>query len=204
MKKLILFSTFLLGFGQLFSQVVVYTSCNYSGNAQTLQVKSYYNSQQIGLPDNSINSIKIPNGYQAKIYTEANMKGREVTLTTSQECLPAVLKNQISAIVVSKTTSPIANNGKISIYRYCSYKGTVSHFDVGDYADLRSKLKNTLPQSFQIPKGLKVELYSQKNFKGRKLGTLSSNQNCISKVMQQQSRSMKVYKSTTNVNPQPR
>ena len=204
MRKSISILFLLIGIIYSYGQVVVYTDCNYSGNAQSLQAKSYVNASQIGLPDNSISSIKIPEGYQAIIYTESNMKGREVTLTSNQQCLPAVLKKQISSIVISKTSTIIGNGGKILIYRYCRYNGTVKHFEPGNYGDLRAELGNTLPQSFQIPKGLKVELYSQRNFKGRRVGTLSSNQICVSKTMQQQSRSMKIVKINTSVTPQPR
>ena len=103
MRKSISILFLLIGIIYSYGQVVVYTDCNYSGNAQSLQAKSYVNASQIGLPDNSISSIKIPEGYQATIYTESNMKGREVTLTSNQQCLPAVLKKQISSIVISRT-----------------------------------------------------------------------------------------------------
>ena len=203
MKNLLSALTFGFAIIQATAQVVVYSDCNYSGSAQNLSTKSYYNSNQIGLTDNTISSLKIPPGYKATVYTDANMKGREVTLTENQKCLPAVLNNAISSIVVSKNTTTIANNGKVSIYRNCNYKGTVKHFAVQNYSDLKKSYNNGTPQSFQIPAGLKVELYSQKNFKGKKLATYTSNQSCIATSIRN-AKSMKVTNNTTAVKPQPR
>ena len=203
MKKSIFFLLTMVG---IFSnaQVVVYSDCNYAGSAQTLTTRSYYTSQQIGLADNTISSIKIPAGYKATVYTDANMKGREVALTENIKCLPHILNNDISSIVVSKvtTTGTIANNGKMSVYNSCNYKGNVMHFSQADYSDLRKSLNNTTLASLQIPKGLEVKLYSSKNYKGKLLGTFTTNQSCLSKSLQS-AKSMKVGK-TTPVKPQPR
>ena len=203
MKKAFSILLVLIGLSQASAQVVVYTECNYSGNAQTLKVNSYINSTKIGLPDNSISSIKIPAGYKATIYTDANMKGREVALTENQKCLPSILNDAISSIIITKTSTNIANGGKISIYSSCNYRGKAYQFAPNNYSDLRKSLGNNLPQSFQIPSGLQIELYSQKNFKGKKLATYSSNVSCTSKTIQQ-ARSIKIVKKTTTVKPQPR
>ena len=204
MKKSIFFLLSVVGLTSVNAQVVVYTDCDYSGSAQTLTAKSYYTASQIGLADNSISSIKVPAGYKATVYTDANMKGREVTLTESVKCLPHVLNNDISSIVVSKVsaTGNIANNGKMSVYSSCNYKGSVLHFSPADYSDLRKSLNNTSPASLQIPSGLEIKLYSQKNYKGKLLGTYTNNQSCLSKTLQG-AKSMKVSKKAT-VKPQPR
>ena len=188
------------------AQIVVYSDCNFAGPSKTLSPKTYSNSKQIGLPDNSISSIKIPAGYKAVVYTEENMKGREVSLTESIKCLPHVLNNEISSIIVSKvatTSNEIANGGKMSIYTSCNYQGSAMHFSPANYNNLRKSLKNTSPASLQIPRGLEVQLYSQKNFKGKLLGTYTTNQSCLGTALKA-AKSMKVNKINTNIKPQPR
>ena len=208
MKKALITCLFLLTGVFFHAQVEVYADCNYSGTQKTLSVKTYPTANQMGILDKSISSIKIMSGYKATVYTEPNMKGRKVVLTESVPCLPAVLDNSISSIVVEKDTSgssTISNSGNISVYRGCNYRGSVHNFKPGTYTDLKTQLNGGTPESLQIPKGLVVEFYSLRNLKGKVLVRYTSNQDCLPASIIKGAKSMKVYaEEAPKVKPQPR
>lgn len=208
MKKFFSLSIFIFIGTFFYAQVEVYTDCNYRGTKKTLTSKSYYTSTQIGLKDNTISAIKITPGYTVTVYTNANMKGRKVVFTESVSCLPAVFNNAISSIVVTKNKndSPsISNSGNVSLYRSCNYRGSVVNLKPGTYNDLRAQLNGGTPESIQIPKGLVIEFYSERNLKGKIIMRYNSNQDCLPSSVTNTAKSIKIYSvQTQNTKPQPR
>ncbi len=189
-----------------YAQVTIYSECSYRGKYRTLSAKSYANHYQFGLQDNSISSIKIAQGYSVDLYQNANMSGRKITLTSSDSCLPAIINNSVSSIVVKKIYNDNANSGNISIYRSCQYRGSVTNFPASNYPDLRAKLNGGTPESVQIPNGMVVEFYSGTYYSGRLLGKYTSNQSCLTSDVRDYAKSIKVYKNTSEneVKPQPK
>lgn len=189
-----------------YAQVTIYSECNYRGKYRTLSAKTYANHYQFGLQDNSISSIKIAQGYSVDLYQNSNMTGRKITLTSSDNCLPSIINNSVSSIVVKKIYNDNANSGNISIYRNCGYRGSVTNFPTANYPDLRAKLNGETPESLQIPNGMVAEFYSGTYYSGRLLGRYTSNQNCLTSEVRDFAKSLKVYKNTSEneVKPQPK
>jgi len=206
MKKAIIF--FMLLLTSLFyqAQVIVYADCNYKGISMLLKEGSYKNSNYIGVRDNTISSIRVSPGYSATIYMNADFKGREVVLNESVACLPTLLNNDISSIIVKKTGQDegISNSGNVSVYRGCNYRGSVKNFKPGSY-NIRTSLNGGTPESLQIPEGLIVEFYDRTNQKGKLLMVYTSNVDCLPAHIVSTVKSIKIRVSEKNpVEKQPR
>jgi hypothetical protein len=69
--------------------VVLYSDCSYGGNAVALPVGRYNLSDLIalGIPNDSLSSLRVLNGYRAILYWDANFSGNSLVKTADTWCL---------------------------------------------------------------------------------------------------------------------
>ncbi|WP_010182664.1 beta/gamma crystallin-related protein [Aquimarina agarilytica] len=98
-------------------QVMVYKDCGFNGKSVVLKSGNYTISQlaNLGILNDDISSIKIPNGYKMTIYQHNNFRGYNASFTSDTKCLSNIKKGRtndsnwnddISSIRIEKT-----NNG---------------------------------------------------------------------------------------------
>ena len=63
-----------------------YFNCNYEGQSSTLG-PGRYDIPQMGIPNDSISSIRIPNGLKVTIFEHGGFGGRSLELTGDEACL---------------------------------------------------------------------------------------------------------------------
>ena len=63
-----------------------YYHCWYEGPSVTLG-RGDYDMHQIGLPNDSISSLRVPAGLTVVLYQHAGFQGRTLTVTSDQNCL---------------------------------------------------------------------------------------------------------------------
>ncbi|OQP56817.1 hypothetical protein A3860_09540 [Niastella vici] len=88
--------------------VVLYIDCNYGGKAVSLPVGSYNLSDLIarGMPNDSVSSIRVLNGYRAVLYWDANFSGNTLTKTADTSCLADEGWNDVlSSIIIQPITA---------------------------------------------------------------------------------------------------
>jgi hypothetical protein len=61
-----------------------YTGCNFSGIVSTLEAGKY-NLNQIGLPNDTIQSIRVPKGFKVTLYEHADYQGGNAVLDATKE-----------------------------------------------------------------------------------------------------------------------
>jgi len=87
--------------------ITVYSEPNFRGSAVVKGVGSYdmfgHGEAGIGLANDDISSIRIPNGYSVTLYYHAHFSGPTITLTADTPYLPSWFDNQTSGFVVNKT-----------------------------------------------------------------------------------------------------
>jgi hypothetical protein len=85
-------------------KVSVYQNCSYGGWVYNLGVGSYTMSQlaALGVTNDAISSIKVPNGLKITVYQSDNFAGTSTTLTADNSCLTGInFNDNISSVVVS-------------------------------------------------------------------------------------------------------
>jgi hypothetical protein len=88
--------------------VVLYTDCNYGGNAVALPVGRYTLADLItrGMPNDSVSSLRVMNGYQAILYWDTDFGGNSLVKTADDWCLVDDGWNDaMSSIIIQPTTA---------------------------------------------------------------------------------------------------
>lgn len=89
------------------SPVVLYTDCNYGGNAAGLAVGSYNMSDLIarGIPNDAVSSLRVLSGYRAVLYQDINFGGSTLSKTANAGCLVDDSWNDITTSVIVQPVS---------------------------------------------------------------------------------------------------
>lgn len=99
--------------------VTLYVDCGFSGQSNQLGVGSY-DVNQLGIPDNSLSSLKIPSGLQVQIFESQGFTGRSITLTSDQSCLLNQTSNGLnfndvaSSLIISQVSMPSSASTSLS------------------------------------------------------------------------------------------
>ncbi|MEN9570716.1 MAG: hypothetical protein RL172_1947 [Bacteroidota bacterium] len=181
----------------LLAQVIIYSDCNYRGQSSVLGPGNYYNASQFRLSDNNISSIYIPRGCRVELYANANMAGRQLVLTSSNSCLPAVLNDKTSSIRITYSDD-IANDfinpqGGVLAYTACDFQGHRGFLPPGDYRSLNAVIGNDAISSLRVPQGIVIELFRDVDFKGSSSGKITTHNQCLANYWNNNASSAKVY-----------
>lgn len=88
-----------------------YTDCDYSGQSSSLG-PGRYDLPQMGIPNDSLSSVRVPSGLKVTIFEHGGFQGRTLELTSDEACLVNRNKDGLnfndvtSGIVVEKIESP--------------------------------------------------------------------------------------------------
>ncbi len=197
MRKLFLLGYLALLPWMLHAQVVIYSSCNYTGKAATLGPGNYYNPFQFHIGDNTLSSIRIPAGFRVELYDNINMLGVPYVVRNNISCLPASYNNRFSSIRVTynnsnpwEGTNP---DGGISVFTGCQYTGRFAFLPPGNYSRLKNVIGNDAISSFRVPQGMVVELFRDDDFRGPSTGRITADNSCLSGYWNNQASSARVY-----------
>jgi len=170
----------------------VYTSCNYRGEGARLVPGEYMAAdlERLGIADNSIASIRAPEGMEVHIYVSDFLRGRSAAVTGDQDCLTGTrFDGQISSIKVFDPTGiSVAGGGTkvvsgVTFYAECNYTGNQVTLEVGEYdgaALAENGLGDNTISSVKIPRGYKVTGYQNNFFRGASVD-LSEDEACLTR-----------------------
>lgn len=85
--------------------VTVFTDCDYKGGSETYPVGSYLWSASDRVPNDTISSIRVPNGMKVTVYEHGSFTGASKTFTADVPCLTNIFDNTISSL---KVEGPVA------------------------------------------------------------------------------------------------
>lgn len=66
--------------------VIFYTDCNFQGQKSELK-PGKYNINEMGIPNDSLSSVKVPKGIRVTLFEHANFEGRRLVLDADEPCL---------------------------------------------------------------------------------------------------------------------
>jgi len=138
--------------------VKIYEDANYQGNVQELQVGNC-NLNQLIIGNDTLNSIKVPVGFQATLYEHADFEGKSKIITCDTPWVGSDFDNIISSIKVEVIT--------VKIYEHPNYQGKVLELQLGQYNVNQLNIGNDTLSSIKVPVGFQVTLYEHADFKGK-------------------------------------
>jgi len=140
-------------------QVIIYTDVNYTGINQIL-LEGSYDVNNMGVPNDSIRSVKVSPGYRVLLYEDANFQGKKLTLERDSPNLNATT----SSLKVEK----IANlQFPVNVFTGINYTGSSNGFIEGKYDINSLGVPNDSIKSIKVASGYKVTLYEDANFQGK-------------------------------------
>jgi hypothetical protein len=174
--------------------ITLYAECNYRGRSASFS-KGEYNLADLveqGIDNNTISSIRVPDGFTITLYENDFLRGRAGRLTTDNECLKkdrfddvvsSVSVRRDPSTVSTITTAPVApaSNTAVVLYGNCEYSGTAIGLKAGEYTSAQLAelgVANNTVSSIEVGEGWQIELFENDFFRGTS-GTLRQNDNCL-------------------------
>ena len=85
-------------------RITLYVDCNFRGGSHQLRPGTY-NADQLGIGNDRLSAIRIPNGMKVTVYTDNNLRGSHLTFDRDVECMPTNYNDKVSSIRVESTHS---------------------------------------------------------------------------------------------------
>ncbi len=85
-----------------YGKITLYEDCNYTGASNTLGV-GYHDLSELGIRNDALSSIRIPQGYSVTLYKDDNFLGSQTTENADIPCFNYLWNNKVSSIRVYKT-----------------------------------------------------------------------------------------------------
>ena len=199
-KRITLPAIFIFLYITTFAQdnVALYEDCNYSGKRYYLTAGSY-RGYQMGIDNDRLSCLQIPNGMRVTLYEHDDFKGKSVTYTTNVACLDAVWNDNTSSMVVENLNyQPGYNqNDYVTFYNDCYSKGYSQSLRPGTYyASQLGSLKENI-SSFSIYGNLRVKVYTSSDNAVGYSYTFEATQSCLGSSYNDKIRSLVIeYKPT--------
>lgn len=137
--------------------VTLYSDSEYRGTNSTVGVGRYNNVP--GLNNDSLSSLKIPNGLKVTLCEHGNFEGRRCILVRDTPNLGGV-NDKASTLIVEPVGSP-----SVIVYSDANFQGWSAEVPVGSQAAIGAG--NDLVSSVIVPQGYRVTLYEHGPFKGK-------------------------------------
>lgn len=135
---------------------------DFSGTSKSFDVGAY-GSDQLGIGNDELSSIKVPYGFRVTLYENAGFEGRKLVITQSQRAAffaESQFNNVTSSILVERIPM-------VTIYQG-DYSGPSATLGVGRYNV--SALGTMMDvSSARVPIGLRLILFENENFTGRSI-----------------------------------
>ena len=154
-------------FGLVAARITIYEHASYGGRSRDLPVGSY-DLAQIGLPNDSLSSLRVPAGLKVTLFQDAGFQGNSVTYTESSPSVGSFNDKTSSIVVQTAPTAPM-----VDVYEHADYRGMRKQLGVGRYNLAQMGLPNDCVSSLRVGRGLKVTLYQDAGFQGQSVSYLS-------------------------------
>lgn len=163
----------------------LYEDCNYRGNSRSLSA-GYHDWNGMGVRNDALSSLTLPSGWSITLYENSGYKGRSTTYNSSVNCLPSDWNDRVSSVYISNTGGGGNNNNNnnswergVSLYQDCNYRGNSRTLGTGYYNWNQLGISNDQLSSFRVPSGYSITLYTDANYRGRRI-SYNNDVNCLS------------------------
>ena len=162
------------------NNIGLFEQCNYGGKRSYLNPGSY-KAWQMGVGNDKLSSIQIPNGMRVTVYEHDDFKGRSATYTSSIGCLTDGWDDNTSSIVVEDLNNqPGYNqNDYVIFYNDCSYKGYSQSLRPGTYYGNQLGVLRLNISSFYITGNLRVRAYTSSDNASGYSYNFDASQTCL-------------------------
>ncbi|MFT6097959.1 MAG: hypothetical protein ACJAYF_000494 [Arenicella sp.] len=84
-----------------YRDVTIYEHCNFGGKSQTLRAGEYRSMRDAGFANDSVSSIRVPQGAEVTIYADDNYRGSFARIDGDIRCFDRQWNDKVSALTIS-------------------------------------------------------------------------------------------------------
>ena len=152
------------------AEVTIFANPNFQGQAQALP-KGRYNDalHQMSLANDSLSSIKVPQGLVARLYHHAHFQGPFIDIRQDTPVMTSFWNDQTSSIVVYEESDQPPITREVVIFQHRDYSGNSQILQKGQYGTPQILIGDNSLSSAMIPYGMVVRLYEGPNFQGESI-----------------------------------
>jgi hypothetical protein len=152
-------------------QVSFFTNADFLGDCVVKDIGDYANSNAIGLPNDSISSVRVGSNAQAIVCKDNDFKGDCILLTSDLSFLnnDRVGNDQISSVRIQQlgTTACPPGNNQVSFFTDAGFLGACVVKDIGVYASSGAiGLPNDSISSVRVGGNVQAVVCKDNNFRG--------------------------------------
>lgn len=185
------------------SVAIIYADANFEGRRKAFRLGSY-NSNRLGIGANQLSSLRIIGGYAIRAYSNPNFSGRSRLFTSSTGFVGNDWNDKISSLKVIRYNGGSTGGGNtnvnrnlVYIYSGKNYTGRKKGFGVGRYNMSQLGIGNDNLSSIRVPKGYKVVLFQDANFRGGQRILLNS-RSALNPSWNNRTSSLRVLRANNN------
>lgn len=94
--------------------VTIYEHCDYRGDSRDVLVGDFRNMRSVNFKNDSVSSVKVPNGMDLVIYQDDDFRGRYARISRDISCLDRQWNDEVSSLKVSGYASGRGNDRRNS------------------------------------------------------------------------------------------
>ena len=142
--------------------VTLYADPNFTGTKLTLGV-GHHNLAALAIGQDTVSSLKVPTGWRITLFADADAAGASLTFSADAASV-AALNNRASSVIVERG----AAFAGVTLHESDHFGGREQRLSEGTHDAATLQFRGTI-SSVKVPQGLRVSLYDQPGFAGRKL-----------------------------------
>lgn len=185
-----------LGFNDITSMVYIfkiaaslYSECNFSGRSIHLP-EDHGNGQvattEFAFPNDMISSVKVAPGKMLRLFSDPNLKGKTIDVTSNVSCLSTLNFNDMTSSWL--TTEPLA-----VVYDNCNFTGPGKQLGKGPYRVLENSLNNKI-SSVKLISPYYMVLYENIDFGTGAKVTITESNSCLPASINNKTSSLEIKK----------
>jgi hypothetical protein len=171
-------------------QVILFEDCSMRG-AQVVLNPGRYNMNELGIRNDALSSMRIPNGIRVVLYEHPDFRGKSQAFYSNTYCLNADWNDKTSSCIIENSSGQSSGGytsnsqdytsarERVTVYEDCDFRGRSQSFSPGRY-DMNNLggVGNDKISSISVPSGFRVIVYEDRNFSGRS-ESFYGNVNCM-------------------------
>lgn len=167
----------------------LYSECNFSGKSIHLpedRGNGLITGTEFAFPNDQLSSVKVAPGKMLRLFSESNLKGKSVDITSDVSCLSELNFNNITSSWMS--TKPLA-----TVYDNCNFTGASKQLGFGPYPALDNNFNNRI-SSIKLVSPFYIELYDNSNLGSGLKVTITKTVACLPANINKKASSLKIGK----------
>jgi hypothetical protein len=145
------------------ADVTIYEHANFEGRSQVLP-KGRYELDQLSIGNDSLSSLKAPQGLVVRLYEHYHFQGRFIDIKEDTPVVSQFWNDRTSSIIVYDEAEQPPVTKEVIIFEHANHGGTFQVLPIGEYDTAQILIGDNALSSALVPSGMVLRLYEDANY----------------------------------------